>query len=183
MIKNIIFDYGGVLLDWNPHYLYDPYFGDAEKAEWFLTNICTYEWNAQHDNGKPIAEGVAELIAEHPEWKKEIEMYYGEFMKMMGGQIPGMEEYIKQLKAKGFRVFGLSNWSIETFSLVISGIEHVMKPDPRIFELALQRFGIKAEETVFIDDNPKNVAAANALGIRGILFEGKEKLEITLNNL
>ena len=110
---------------------------------------------------------------------------------MMGGQIPGMEEYIKELKGKGYRVFGLSNWSIETFSLVrpvypvlnlmedmlISGIEKVMKPDPKIFELALKRFGIKAEETVFIDDNPKNVAAANALGITGILFEGKEKLE------
>ena len=116
-------------------------------------------------------------------WKKEIELYYGEFMKMMGGQIPGMVEYVKQLKNKGFHIFGLSNWSVETFSLVrpvypvldlmedmvISGVEHVMKPDPKIFELALQRFGIKAEETVFIDDNPKNVAAANALGIRGYL--------------
>ena len=197
MIKNLIFDYGGVLLDWNPHYLYDPYFGDADKAEWFLTHICTYEWNAQHDNGKPIAEGTAELIAEHPEWKKEIELYYGEFMKMMGGQIPGMEEYVKELKAKGFRVFGLSNWSEETFALVrpvypvlnlmedmvISGIERVMKPDPRIFQLALQRFGIKAEETVFIDDNPNNVAAANALGITGILFEGKEQLERDLTAL
>ena len=195
MIKNIIFDYGGVLLDWNPHYLYDPYFGDAEKAEWFLTNICTYEWNAQHDNGKPIAEGTAELIAEHPEWKKEIEMYYGEFMKMMGGQILGMEEYVKELKTKGFRIFGLSNWSVETFSMVrpvypvlnlmedmvISGVEHVMKPDSKIFELALQRFDIKAEETAFIDDNPNNVAGANALGITGILFEGKEKLEKVLN--
>ena len=197
MIKNLIFDYGGVLLDWNPHYLYDPYFGDVEKAEWFLTHICTYEWNAQHDNGRPIAEGTAELIAEHPEWKKEIELYYGEFMKMMGGQIPGMEEYIKELKAKGFHVFGLSNWSEETFALVrpvypilnlmedmvISGIERMMKPDPRIFQLALQRFGIKAEETAFIDDNPNNVAAANALGITGILFEGKEQLEVVIASL
>ena len=118
-------------------------------------------------------------------------------MKMMGGQIPGMEEYVKELKAKCFHVFGLSNWSEETFALVrpvypvlnlmedmvISGIERVMKPDPRIFQLALQRFGIKAEETVFIDDNPNNVAAANALGITGILFEGKEKLEETLMGL
>jgi 2-haloacid dehalogenase len=197
MIKNLIFDYGGVLLDWNPHYLYDPYFGDVEKAEWFLTNICTYEWNAQHDNGRPVAEGTAELIAEHPEWKKEIELYYGEFMKMMGGQIPGMEEYIKQLKDKGYRIFGLSNWSVETFALVrpvypvldlmedmvISGIERVMKPDPRIFQLALQRFGIKAEETAFIDDNPNNVAGANALGISGILFESKDKLVKELNGL
>lgn len=191
MFKNIVFDFGGVLLDWNPHYLYDPYFGDVEKAEWFLTHICTYEWNAQHDNGKPIAEGTAELIALHPEWEKEIRMYYDEFMKMMGGQIPGMEELVKKLKANGQRVFGLSNWSVETFALVrpvypvldlmedmvISGVEKVMKPDHRIFELALDRFGIKAEETVFIDDNPNNVKAANELGIHGFLFQSREQLE------
>ena len=194
MIKNIIFDYGGVLLDWNPHYLYDPYFGDNEKAEWFLTHICTYPWNAQHDNGKPIAEGTAELIAQYPEWEKEIRMYYGEFMKMMGGQIPGMEEFIKELKAKGYRVFGLSNWSVETFALVrpvypvldlmedmvISGIEKVMKPNHRIFELALRRFGIEAEETVFIDDNPNNVQAASEVGMKGILFKTKEQLLLDL---
>ena len=190
MIKNIIFDYGGVLLDWNPHYLYDPYFGDNEKAEWFLQNICTYEWNAQHDNGKPIAEGTAELIALHPEWEKEIRMYYDDFMRMMGGQIPGMEELVKDLKAKGYRVFGLSNWSVETFSqvrhvypvldlmedMVISGVERVMNPDHRIFELALNRFGIKAEETVFIDDNPNNVQAACKVGIHGVLFQSKDLL-------
>lgn len=190
MLKNIIFDYGGVLLDWNPHYLYDPYFGNAEKAEWFLTNICTYEWNAQHDNGKPIAEGTAELIAQHPEWEKEIRMYYDDFMTMMGGQILGMEELIKDLKTKGYRIFGLSNWSVETFAqvrhvypvldlmedMVISGVEKVMKPDHRIFELALNRFGIEASETIFIDDNPNNVKAACEVGIRGILFQSKEQL-------
>ncbi|MBR4391902.1 MAG: HAD family phosphatase [Bacteroidales bacterium] len=190
MIKNIIFDFGGVLLDWNPHYLYDPYFGDKDKAEWFLTNICTYEWNAQHDNGKPIIEGTAELIAQHPEWEKEIRMYYDDFMKMMGGQILGMEELVRGLKAQGYRIFGLSNWSVETFALVrtvypvldliddmvISGVEHVMKPDRRIFELALKRFGIEASETVFIDDNPNNVKTANELGIRGIRFQSRERL-------
>ena len=177
-------------MDWNPHYLYDPYFGDKAKAEWFLQNICTYEWNAQHDNGKPVAEGTAELIAEHPEWEKEIRMYYDDFMKMMGGQIPGMEELVKGLKVKGCRVFGLTNWSEETFALVrhvypvldlmedmvVSGVEKVMKPDHRIFELALKRFGIEAEETVFIDDNPNNVKAANELGMRGILFQSRERL-------
>ncbi len=191
MIKNLIFDYGGVLLDWNPHYLYDTYFGDVEKAEWFLTNICTYEWNAQHDGGRPVAEGTAELVAAHPEWKKEIELYYGEFLKMMGGQISGMEAYVKQLKDKGFRIFGLSNWSEETFALVrplypvlnliedmvISGTERVMKPDLRIFQVALKRFGIKAEETVFIDDNPNNVEAANKIGIHGILFQSLDQLK------
>lgn len=197
MIHNIIFDYGGVLLDWNPHYLYDPYFGDVDKAEWFLTHICTYEWNAQHDGGKPVAEGTAELQAQYPEWDKEIALYYNEFMKMMGGQVPGMETLVKDLKAQGYRVFGLSNWSEETFALVrpvypvlnlmedmvISGHEKVMKPDPKIFQLALQRFGIQADETVFIDDNPKNVAAANGVGIRGILFESIEKLETALIEL
>lgn len=197
MIKNIIFDYGGVLLDWNPHYLYDPYFGDKNKAEWFLTNICTYEWNAQHDNGKPIVEGTAELIAQHPEWEKEIRMYYDDFMKMMGGQIPGMEELVKGLKIKGYRVFGLSNWSVETFALVrpaypvldlmedmvISGVEHVMKPNHRIFELALNRFGIEAAETVFIDDNANNVKGACELGIQGVLFQSKEQVERVLGAL
>ena len=106
------------------------------------------------------------------------------FMKMMGGQIPGMEELVKGLRVNGYRVFGLSNWSVETFALVrpvypvlnlmedmvISGVEKVMKPDHRIFELALNRFGIKAEETIFLDDNPANVQAACELGIKGILF-------------
>lgn len=195
MIKNIIFDYGGVLLDWNPHYLYDPYFGDKDKAEWFLTNICTYEWNAQHDGGRRVAEGTAELVAEHPEWKKEIEMYYSGFMKMISGQIEGMEDFIKELKDKDFRIFGLSNWSEETFAMVrpvypilnliedmvISGIEKVMKPNRRIFEIALERFGIKAEETVFIDDNPNNVKAACEVGICGMLFISKEQIEEELN--
>lgn len=195
MIKNIIFDYGGVLLDWNPHYLYDPYFGDKEKAEWFLTNICTYEWNAQHDGGRRVAEGTAELVAEHPEWKKEIEMYYCEFMQMMGGQIEGMEDCVKQLKDKGYHIFGLSNWSEETFALVrhvypvldlmegmvISGIEKVMKPNHRIFEIALERFGIKADETVFIDDNPNNVKAACEVGIYGVLFSSRTQIENELS--
>ena len=190
MINNIIFDYGGVLLDWNPHYLYDPYFDDKEKAEWFLTHICTYEWNAQHDNGKPVAEGTAELIAQYPEWEKEIRMYYDDFMTMMGGQISGMEELVKDLKSQGYHIFGLSNWSVETFVLVrpvypvldlmedmvISGKERVMKPDHRIFKLALERFGIKASETVFVDDNPNNVKAANEVGIQGVLFQSKDLL-------
>lgn len=179
MIKNIIFDFGGVLVDWNPHYLYDPYFGDSQKAEWFLTHICTYEWNAQHDKGKPIAEGTAELIAEHPEWAQEIALYYGQFPKMISGEIAGMAEYILQLKQRGYRIFGLSNWSTETFAMVedkypifglieqkiISGYERIMKPDPAIFQLALQRFHILPEESLFIDDNAANIAAASRLGI------------------
>lgn len=197
MIKNIIFDFGGVLLDWNPHYLYDPYFGDVEKAEWFLTNICTYPWNAQHDAGKPVAEGTTELIAQYPEWEKEIRMYYSEFEKMLSGQIADMEEYIKELKGRGFRIYGLSNWSVETFAMirpkypildlmedmVISGKEKVMKPDAKIYQIALSRFGIKPEESVFIDDNVNNIIGCEAAGIHGIVFKDAGQLRSDLEKL
>ena len=197
MIKNIIFDFGGVLLDWNPHYLYDPYFGDVEKAEWFLTNICTYPWNAQHDAGKLVAEGTAELVAQYPEWEKEIRMYYDEFEKMLSGQIADMEEYIKELKGRGFRIYGLSNWSVETFAMirpkypildlmedmVISGKEKVMKPDAKIYQIALSRFDIKPEESVFIDDNVNNIIGCEAAGIHGIVFKDAGQLRSDLEKL
>lgn len=197
MIKNVIFDFGGVLLDWNPHYLYDPYFGGEEKAEWFLTNICTYPWNAQHDAGKLVAEGTTELIAQYPEWEKEIRMYYGEFEKMIGGQVAGMEEYIKDLKRRGLHIFGLSNWSFETFAMirskypildlidkrVISGEENVMKPNAEIYQIALQRFNIKPEECVFIDDNVNNINGGEAVGIQGIIFKDAEHLKVDLERL
>ena len=197
MIKNIIFDFGGVLLDWNPHYLYDPYFGDVEKAEWFLTNICTYPWNAQHDAGKPVAEGTTELIAQYSEWEKEIRMYYSEFEKMLSGQIADMEEYIKELKGRGFRIYGLSNWSVETFAMirpkypildlmedmVISGKEKVMKPDAKIYQIAISRFGVKPEESVFIDDNVNNIIGCEAAGIHGIVFKDAGQLRSDLEKL
>lgn len=197
MIKNIIFDFGGVLLDWNPHYLYDPYFGDVEKAEWFLTNICTYPWNAQHDAGKLVAEGTAELVAQYPEWEKEIRMYYSEFDKMLGGQIAGMEDYIKELKGRGFRILGLSNWSFETFAMVrpkypildlieervISGEEKVLKPNAEIYQIVLQRFGIKPEESVFIDDNENNIKGGENIGIQGIIFKDAKQLRTDLEKL
>lgn len=197
MIKNIIFDFGGVLLDWNPHYLYDPYFGDVEKAEWFLANICTYPWNAQHDAGKPVAEGTVELIAQYPEWEKEIRMYYDEFEKMLSGQIAGMEDYIKELKGREFRILGLSNWSFETFAMVrpkypildlieervISGEEKVLKPNAEIYQIVLQRFGIKPEESVFIDDNENNIKGGENIGIQGIIFKDAKQLRTDLEKL
>lgn len=189
MLRNIIFDFGGVLLDWNPHYLYDPYFGSSARAELFLTHICTYEWNQQHDLGKPIAEGTAELVAEFPEWRTEIEMYYGQFTKMIGGQVPGMYNLLQTLKDKGYRLYGLSNWSVETFAMVsddpifqfienrvISGAIGIMKPDPRIFIHAISQFGVNPAETAFVDDNAINVQAATQQGLQGILFTTAEEL-------
>lgn len=197
MIKNIIFDYGAVLVDWNPHYLYDGYFGSAEKAEWFLQNVCRYEWNTQHDGGKPIAEGTAELVAKFPEWEKEIRMYYGQFSKMVGGQIEGMYELILDLKARGYHVYGLTNWSGETFPLVrdvypifslmegmvVSGDEKLMKPDAKIFHCLLDRYGLQAQESVFIDDNINNCNGARAVGLSAIQFKGVEDLKAALAGL
>ena len=193
-MTNLIFDFGGVLIDWNPHYVYDPYFGDRSKADWFLKNVCTMEWNVEVDAGKPVAEGNADLVATFPEWKKEIEMYFGRWIEMVGDPIPGMYELLCDLKAAGYRLWGLSNWSAETFEQieddfaalklldgrVVSGYEGVVKPSPEIYRLLLDRFGLSASECAFIDDNPVNVAAAEALGIRGILFKDAASLRSLL---
>ena len=189
MIKNLVFDYGAVLVDWNPHHYYDKYFGSAAKADWFLENICTYEWNIKQDNGRPIREAEEELISKHPEWEKEILMYYGKFTEMMGGELPGMEDCLKELK-KSYHIFGLSNWSAETFAIaepmypifklmedmVISGREGMIKPHKEIFELAIKRFGINPSESIFIDDKQENVDGARECGFHGIRFQNREQM-------
>ncbi len=194
MIRNIIFDFGAVLVDWNPHYLYDPYFGDVEKATWFLENICTFAWNRELDGGKPFDEGVAELSAIHPEWSREIELYKSGWIKMMGGQIPGMYEIVAELKSRGYGVWGLTNWSSETlcqiedkypvFSLldgrIVSGEVRLLKPDEAIYRCLLNTFGLKAEECLFIDDNAENVDGALKLGIEAWTFTDAATLRTRL---
>ena len=101
-IKNIVFDFGGVLVDWNPRYLYDKYFGDPTQSQWFLDNICLYSWNLQMDGGKPFAEGVAELQAEHPEWAEAIGIYHTRWVEMMGGEVEGTASVLRGLKAAGY---------------------------------------------------------------------------------
>lgn len=184
-VKNIIFDFGGVLLDWNPHYLFDPYFGSVEKAEWFIKNVCTSAWNAEMDKGKPFDVAVAERIALFPEWEKEIRLYQSDWIKMIGEEIPGMYKLECDLKEAGYRLYGLTNWSLETFDLVrskrvfaildgmvVSGEEHLLKPDAAIFHRLLDRYGLKPEECLFTDDNMPNVIGAQAVGISAVQFTG-----------
>ena len=191
MIRNIIFDFGAVLVDWNPHHLFDSYFNDSQKCEYFLDVICPYSWNVTVDAGKEIKTATDERIALYPDWEKEIRMYYGEWIKMMGGEIHGMREIITDLKSKGYGVYGLTNWSRETFPLisddypifklldgyVVSGVERTMKPLPEIYNILLERYGLNASECVFIDDNPANIEGGEAVGIKGIIFESPEQLK------
>lgn len=196
-MKNIVFDFGGVLVDWNPHHLYDKYFGSREKAEWFLNNICLYSWNLQMDGGKPFAEGVAELQAEHPEWSEAIAIYHTRWIEMMNGEIEGMASVIRRLKMAGYGVYGLTNWSAETFpmvrdtypvfqefdGIVVSGEEHLLKPDAAIYKCLLERYALQAEESLFVDDNAYNVVGARNVGMKAIQFTSAEELERELKDV
>ena len=189
MIKNIIFDFGCVLINWSQHNLYDTYFGSKEKTDWFIDNICTWEWNNQTDVGKTFASSVEEKIAEFPEWEKEIRMYWERWEDMIGGTVEGMQDWICELKKAGYKVYGLSNWSAETFPLVkekfpvfkmmdgivISGEELIAKPDYRIYQILLNRYNLQANECVFVDDRQSNIDAAKELGIHGITFANCEQ--------
>lgn len=193
-IKNIVFDYGAVLIDWNPHYLYDKYFGSREKADWFLANICRMEWNIQMDAGKPFAEGIAELQAQYPEWSEAIEIYFTRWIEMVPGEIEGTADIVRRLKAAGYGVYGLSNWSLETFSqirgdypileeldgMVVSGEEGIVKPSAEIYNRLLDRYSLQAEESLFVDDNAANVEGAEAVGMKAVQFIGAKELERVL---
>ena len=196
-IKNIIFDFGCVLINWSQHNLYDPYFGSSEKTDWFVDNICTWEWNNQTDVGKTFAQSVAEKVTEFPEWEKEIRMYWERWLDMIGGEVEGMTQWIGELKAAGYKLYGLSNWSAETFPLVkdkypvfsmldgivMSGEELIGKPDVRIYQILLDRYGLNAEECVFIDDRLANIEAGERVGIRGIQFVDCTQAKRVFNQL
>lgn len=199
MIKNIIFDFGGVLLDWNPRYLYKSYFNNDEEMEHFLADICNGEWNIKQDAGRPFAEAVKELQAKFPEYAEAIQMYDDDWEKMLKCELPESIDLLKELKSMGYGIYGLTNWSAEKigyafanysfFSLfdgiVVSGVEKIVKPDRKIYEILLERYSLKPGECVFIDDNPDNVDMAKALGINAIRFDNignvKEHLETLLN--
>ncbi|AZA83122.1 HAD family hydrolase [Chryseobacterium lactis] len=182
-IKNIIFDFGGVLMDWDPRYFFKTYFNDDEKMEYFLENIAQSEWNEQQDKGRSLAEGTAIQIKKFPEWEKEIRAFYDNWTVMLKSEIPQNVEVLRKLKNTDYQLFGLTNWSEETFpyalenydffqifdgKIVVSGTEKLIKPDPEIWHVLLNRYHIQAGESVFIDDNPKNIEMAKSLGFTTI---------------
>ncbi len=183
-VKNVVFDFGGVLIDWNQRYLYRKVFASEEEMEWFLANVCTSEWNARQDAGRPFAEGIAEAKAQYPQYSEQIEMFWSRWLEMVGGEIQENTDWLRRLKAEGYGIYGLTNWSAETlpqvmesydfFSLfdgiVVSGEEHLLKPDPRIYRVLLNRYHLNPAECLFIDDNPQNVTAAKRIGMWGLTF-------------
>ena len=184
-IKNVVFDLGGVLIDWDPRHYFKKYFADTEEMEYFLREICSPGWNTQMDAGKPFEEGVRELQAEHPEYSEAIEHFWKHWADMLGGPIDESVKLLKELKAEDYRVFALTNWSAETFpvalerydflklfeGIVVSGKVKVAKPDKKIFQYLLNTYEIDARETVFIDDNKANIATASSLGFHAFLFD------------
>lgn len=197
MIKNIVFDFGGVLLDWNPRYLYRHYFKTEEEMENFFAKVGLYDWNATLDAGKPFAEGVKELQDRFPEYAKEIQLFDDEWRRTVKGCFPESVALLKKLKAGGLGIYGLSNWSWEKAEglikeydffklfdgMVISGIEKVSKPDPKIYQILLNRYHLQAEECVFIDDNAANIQAADALGFNAIVFDDIHNVTDKLKSL
>ena len=190
MIKSIIFDLGGVLIDWNPEYVYlDVFNGNKKKMNWFFKTICTEEWNLNQDAGYSLEKATNDLIKIYPNYKSYIKMFYGRWEEMLGGEIENSVWILKKL-VKKFEVYALTNWSAETFpvaqkkfkfltlfkDIIVSGKEKLIKPDPKIFELAAIRFKIKPNETLFIDDNLNNIVSAKKMNFVTHHFKTPEKL-------
>lgn len=195
-IKNIIFDLGGVLIDWSPEYVYLEVFkGDRKKMQWFFDEICTFDWNENQDAGYSLAQATEDRVALFPQYEDWIRMYYGRWEEMLGGPINESVSLLKLLiDDPRYRVVALTNWSHETFpialqrfdflhwfeGIVVSGEEQTRKPFLEIYQTTLERFDLIAEESLFIDDNLRNVKAAEALGIQGYHFKSPELLNAFL---
>jgi 2-haloacid dehalogenase len=195
-IENIIFDFGGVLVDWNPRYLYKDHFQNDKEMEHFLKNICTDEWNLEQDRGRTLMEGTVLLQNKFPEFHSMIQLFYDKWDTMLKSDIPETVSLLYKLKTK-YKIYGLTNWSAETISIaydrfpffkefdgiVVSGQEKMIKPNKQIYHLLLDRYNLKAENTIFIDDNINNIRAAEEIGLQGIHFKSPSQLETRLSSI
>jgi 2-haloacid dehalogenase len=196
-LTTVTFDLGGVLIDWDPRYLYRSVFDDEAEMERFLAEVTTQEWNTQQDAGRPWAEAVEVLTAEFPEHRDLIEAYHLRWHETLGDAIEGTVEILAELRDRGFRLLALSNWSAETFpvarrrypflawfeGIVISGEVGVAKPDERIFLTLIERHDIEPSRTAFIDDSEPNVRAAEALGFVAVRYTDPAALRAELEML
>jgi len=197
-IDTVVFDLGGVLVDWNPEYLYKEIFPDEKERSWFLSNICTLDWNEEQDAGRTLKEGTEYLVRKYPEHEKYIRMYYDRWKEMLGGPIHETVEIFRHLKEKSkVRLYALTNWSAETFPIalelyeflhwfdgrLVSGAEKIRKPSPDIYKLLIRRFDIDPTRAVYVDDNVRNLTPARELGFYGIHFQSPGQFRQELEKL
>jgi len=197
-ITNIIFDLGGVLIDWNPDYMYKKIIPNNEERKWFLENICTPDWNEEQDGGRLIQEANELLIKQYPNHKDLILAYYSRWEEMLNGPIIGTVEILKEIKQNSkLGLYALTNWSAETFpralelfeflhwfdGRVVSGEEKTRKPFKEIYDIILHKFNLIQEQTLFIDDNIRNINAARELNIISIHFQSPEQLRKELSDI
>jgi 2-haloacid dehalogenase len=195
VINTIIFDLGAVLIDWHPFHLYKKIFSDEAEMKNFIDTICTNHWNEEQDGGRTLAEGTEILVKQFPEHEENIRAYYGRWIEMLNGPLHGTVDIFKRLRdSEQYKIYALTNWSHETFPIaqekydflnwfdgvVVSGTEKMRKPQPEFYQILLDRYDVKPEKAVFIDDNFRNVEAGRKLGIDSIHFTSPEELEIEL---
>ena len=189
-IKNIVFDIGEVLIDWNPRYLYSKIFDDAQEMEYFLSHVCNSEWNLRQDAGYDWDKAIADTTTRFPQYASQIAAYKSRWPEMVAGGVAGSVKVLQQLKAKNWPVYAITNYNHETFALsqelwpfltlfdgiVVSGSEKICKPDLRIYEIFLDRYDVNAGECLFIDDRLENIKAAQDTGIAGLHFTSAEQM-------
>jgi 2-haloacid dehalogenase len=192
MIQTIIFDLGGVLVDWSPLYVYDNYFEKEADKNFFFGHICTSDWNEEQDGGRSIQEATELLIGQYPEWEKAIRDFYGRWHEMMRGEISETVSLLEKIKQSGlYQLYALTNWSAETFpaarerfqflqwfdGILVSGEEKTRKPFPEFYLKLIDKYKIDITSAIFIDDNLRNVKAAQSLGIQSLHFTKPETLQ------
>ena len=197
-IDTIIFDLGGVLVDWNPEYLYRKIFAKEEEMKRFLSEVCTPHWNEQQDAGRPLETATNLLLDQHPQYEKEIRAFYDRWEEMLGGPMEATVSILERIHSQNrHRLYALTNWSHETFpiaqqrysflglfeGILVSGAEKLKKPDPAIYRLLFDRYRINPETAIFIDDSRPNVKAARASGLKAIHFQGAERLARELTEM
>ena len=197
-IDTVVFDLGGVLVDWNPEYLYKDIFPNEEERRWFLSRVATLDWNEEQDAGRSLKEGTEHLVRQFPEHEKAIRAYYDRWKEMLGGPIHETVEIFRHLKEiSKVRLYALTNWSAETFPIalelyeflhwfdgrLVSGEEKIRKPSPEIYKLLIKRFSIDPTRAIYVDDNPRNVIPAQELGFYGIRFLSPAQFQQELEKL
>ena len=195
-VTAVVFDVGNVLYRWDPRFLFEKLIPDQQERNWFLENVVTFDWHAQHDAGRPLAPMVAELSAEFPDHARLIEAYVDRWLETIPGPVPGVHALVEQLAARDVPLFAITNFGVEFWErfrptapvidhfgdIVISGVEKLIKPDPAIYQLALDRFDLEPRTALFIDDREENIHASEGEGFVGHHFTDAEKLADALRH-